>query len=159
MNKQIRFIPALALAIAMLSIPTLATAEVDIDSIDVVAASLVFEGVGANVIVDFTCSPADGADAQVGLNLTLTQRSGGDWVAFGQNSLTTKINCTDINTDDGRHTQRLEVVVTSQLRTFRGGSAVVQSSASLVNFNTIPPNPPISEFIPGGTKEIQINKK
>ena len=153
MDKQIRFSAALAFAIAMYSIPILATAEIDIDSIDVVGASLVYEEAGANVTVDFTCSPADGADAQVNINMSLTQRNG-DLVAFGHNfPLSNTIDCTVITTDDGRHTQRFEFLVTSQLKIFSKGSAVVETFATLTKPATFE-----TELIPGGNKEIQIVK-
>jgi hypothetical protein len=56
MNKQIRLVPALALGMAVLSIPPLAAAATTINVVD--PASLVAKGAGALVSVEGTCDLA-----------------------------------------------------------------------------------------------------
>jgi hypothetical protein len=56
MNKQIRLIPALALGMAVLSIPSLATAATTITIVD--SAPLLARGAGALVSVEVTCDLA-----------------------------------------------------------------------------------------------------
>ena len=135
----------------MLLIPALANAVADIDSINVAnKARVLYEGAGAHVTVNFTCSPADGVEAQVNFFVALTQRSG-QFVAFGDDGvqLPNIINCTVINTPDGRHAQKFEIIITSKLKIFRTGSAVAQFYAALFGQNG-------PELIPGGTKKIQL---
>ena len=80
MNKQIRFIPALALGMAMLSIPTLATAEV---IVNVLGATLIAKGAGAIVSIEVTCNPVFGDGSHVQMNGSITQRTGnGTTVGF-----------------------------------------------------------------------------
>lgn len=74
MNKHIRLIPALALGMALSSIPTLATAATTINVVD--QASLLAKGAGALVSVEVTCDPSFGSGSQLFANVSLIQRAG-----------------------------------------------------------------------------------
>ena len=122
MNKPIRFIPALALAMAMMLIPTLATAKV---TIAVNTNAPIFDaGVGAVVTVKVTCD-ASCKNSSLLPTISLTQRSG-DMVAWGA----VIAQQDPIDCDGIPHT--FKYPITSQLKIFSRGTAFFKYSASIV---------------------------
>ena len=125
MNKQIRFIQVLTLAMAMLTIiPTLAIAEITFDVAG--RASIIDEGVGAFVTVGVTCDSVFGNNNTLTINtLSLTQRSG-DSVAWGvYRPAQTVINC------DGITPKTFKFLITTKLKIFSSGQARIQIAAQL----------------------------
>ena len=115
MNKHIRLIPALALGIAVLSIPTLATAATTVTVGP--QALLVAKGAGAVVSVEVTC---DFGSRILNAGVLVTQRvSNGLTTGFGNNNDT--IDCTGT-------LQTYEILVRAQSKAFRKGSAIAEVS-------------------------------
>jgi hypothetical protein len=121
MNKQIRLIPALALGMAMLSIPTLATATITINVVD--PASLVAKGAGALVSVEVTCdlTPNSG----VFVSVELIQRAG-NRTTSGSGSTNNRIPITCDSTP-----QIVDVIVSSFGRVFKNGPAIARAFADV----------------------------
>jgi hypothetical protein len=122
MNKHIRLIPALALGVSVLSIPTLATAATTINVVD--QAPLVARGAGALVSVEVTCDPSFGSGSHLFAGVSLVQRAGNS-TANGSGSINdVAINC------DGTP-QTFQILVTAFQRIFRKGSAIAQASETV----------------------------
>ena len=123
MNKQLRLIPALAFGMAILSISTLANAEV---IVNLKEATLVAKGAGVGVSVQITCNPAfGGEDSFFSIQGMLSQRvgnsttdanfsAGGTWTCTGS-------------------PQDLDVIatVTSPRKAFKQGPALISIFASV----------------------------
>jgi hypothetical protein len=121
MNKHIRLIPALALGVAILSIPTLATAAITINVVD--PASLVAKGAGALVSVEVTCDLAPNPSVFVGVELI--QRAGNRTTSgFGSTGRSIPITCD--NTP-----QIVDVIVSSFGRVFKNGPAIARAFADV----------------------------
>ena len=120
MNKHIRLIPALALGIAVLSIPTLATAAT---TVTVGPQSLlVAKGAGAVVSVEVTCAFGDNISAR---DANIKQLVKKDFV-FGSGGGAGVIFCTgDI--------QLFEILVPAQSTAFSKGSAIATVSVFVCN--------------------------
>jgi hypothetical protein len=121
MNMHIRLIPALALGMAVLSIPTLATAATTINVVD--QAPLLAKGAGALVSVEVTCDPSFGSGSHLSANVSLIQRVGSG-ITNGSGFINATINC------DGT-SQTFQIVVTASGKPFRKGSAIAQASESV----------------------------
>jgi hypothetical protein len=121
MNKNIHLIPALALGIAVLSIPTLATAATTINVVD--PATLVAKGAGAQVSVEVTCDTGD-LGSQLFANVSLTQRVGNS-TANGSGGSSGTINC------DGRPQTVPILVSVFGGKAFKKGPALAQASVSV----------------------------
>jgi hypothetical protein len=122
MNKHIHLIPALALGMAVLSIPTLATAATTINVVD--QAPLVARGAGALVSVEVTCDPSFGSGSRLFAGVSLVQRVGNS-TANGFGNIDDTINC------DGTP-QTFQILVTaSGGKAFRKGSAIAQASETV----------------------------
>lgn len=119
MNKHIRLIPALALAV--LSVPTLATAATTINVVD--QAPLVARGAGALVSVEVTCDPSFGSGSHLFANVSLVQRVGNS-TTNGSGGIDRTINC------DGTP-QTFQVLVTASGKIFRQGPAIAQASETV----------------------------
>ena len=116
MNKNNRFILALAFSMAMLSIPSVATANAV--TIDVVGGTLIAKSAGATVSINVTCNLPNANGNHLTVNMTLTQRSGTGVGSFSTDQLT----C------DG-NPQLLEGIVAVQNPgKFKKGPAIVQGS-------------------------------
>jgi hypothetical protein len=106
----------LALATAILSIPTLAIAQptgtVEIEDM----ASLLARGAAVLVSAEVTCDPTTTSKS---LSVQLTQRAG--------NRIVQGFNSTDAFVCDGTP-QTVEVAVSAQNRPFRKGAAVAQAT-------------------------------
>jgi acyl-CoA reductase-like NAD-dependent aldehyde dehydrogenase len=121
MNKHLRLIPALALGMAVLSIPTLATAATTINVVD--EAPLVAKSAGVLVSVEVNCDLSSGPGS-MSVSVTLSQRAGNRVTqGSGSQNRNNTINC------DG--TQTFQVLVTSFGRIFHQGSAIAQVSTFL----------------------------
>ena len=115
MNKHIRLIPALALGIAVLSIPTLATAATTVTVGP--QALLVAKGAGAVVSLEVTC---DFGSRIISGGVLVNQRVGnGLSVGFGNNNST--IDCSGT-------LQTFEILVLAQLKPFHKGSAIANGN-------------------------------
>jgi hypothetical protein len=132
MNKQIRLIPALAFGMAILSISTLANAEV---IVNVQQATLVAKGAGVDVSVQITCNPAIGDNSLVFISGMLIQRTGNSTTdanvgGMGGMGVSDTLNCNGSPQD-------LDVIatVTSPRKPFKQGPALISISASV--FNTL----------------------
>src|SRR5262245_31833261 len=91
MHKHVRLILALALGVAILSIPTLATAATTISVVD--PAPLVAKSAGALVSVEITCDLGPGSRLQ-SAGVTLSQRAGNRTIqGFGSLCCNITINC------------------------------------------------------------------
>ena len=122
MNKHIRLIQAFALGIAVLSIPTLATAATTITVVD--PAPLVAKSAGALVSVEVTCDPSFGPGSHLFANVSLFQRAGNRVTqGFGF------INDIPINCDG--MPQTFQILVPSSQKIFRQGPAIVQASETV----------------------------
>ena len=122
MNKHIRLIPALALGVSVLSIPTLATAATTINVVD--QAPLVARGAGALVSVEVTCDPSFGSGSHLFANVSLVQRAGNS-TANGSGSINdVAINC------DGTP-QTFQILVTASGKVFKRGPAIAQASETV----------------------------
>jgi hypothetical protein len=123
MNKQIRLIPALALGMAVLSIPTLATAATTITIVD--SAPLVAKGAGALVSVEVTCDPSPpfGPGSHLFANVSLIQRAGNS-TTQGSGGINDTIDC-----DGVPHT--FQILVSPFGRVFHKGSAIAQASETV----------------------------
>ncbi|MCA1853116.1 MAG: hypothetical protein LC647_12175, partial [Beggiatoa sp.] len=123
MNKNIHLIPALALGMAVLSIPTLATAATTINVVD--ETRLEAKGAATFVSVEVTCD--FGTESQLFAVVLLTQRIGEN-TAFGDGDITNAtITC------DGTP-QTFQILVRNYSRfsggkLFRKGSATAEASA------------------------------
>jgi hypothetical protein len=122
MNKHIRLIPALALGVAVLSIPTLATAATTINVVD--QAPLVARGAGALVSVEVTCDPSFGSGSHLFANVSLVQRVGNSTTNGSGFISDGPINC------DGTP-QTFQVLVTASGKIFRKGPAIAQASETV----------------------------
>jgi hypothetical protein len=122
MNKHIRLIPALALGVSVLSIPTLATAATTINVVD--QAPLVARGAGALVSVEVTCDPSFGSGSRLFANVSLVQRVGSS-TTNGFGSIDDTINC------DGTPQTFQILVAASGGKAFRKGSAIAQASETV----------------------------
>lgn len=123
MNKQIRLIPALALGMAVLSIPTLATAATTISVVD--PAPLVAKGAGALMSVEVTCDPSFGPGSRLFANVSLIQRAGNS-TTQGFGGINDTIDC-----DGVPHT--FQILVPFSGRVFHKGSAIAQASETVCN--------------------------
>jgi hypothetical protein len=121
-NKQIRLIPALALGMAVLSIPPLATAATTITIVD--SAPLLARGAGARVSVEVTCDLAP--NPSVFVFTDLTQRVG-NRTTSGSGSTNSRIPITCDNTP-----QIVDVIVSSfGGRVFKKGPAIARAFADV----------------------------
>lgn len=111
MNKQIRLIGALALGMAVLSIPPLATAATTINVVD--SAPLLARSAGALVSVEVTCDLAPNPTVFVGVDLF--QRAG-NRTNFGSGNTNNRIPITCDSTP-----QIVDVIVPSFVRIFKQG--------------------------------------
>ncbi|MGH9891382.1 MAG: hypothetical protein ACREA0_05255 [bacterium] len=116
MNKQVRFTTALALGVAVLSIPALGYAQPPTVAIGP-TASLVGKGVGAIVSVDFTCDSLDPNDRTF-LGVEILQRTGRG-TTFGAGSLS-GFECDSTS-------QSVEVFVSTFGRPFKAGLVGVRA--------------------------------
>jgi|SRR5262245_12471437 len=148
MNKQLRLIPAVAFGLAILSITTLANAQV---VLSLKEAALVAKGAGVDVSVQITCNPAVfGEGTMLMLSGGLTQRTGNsttDGPFVGGDSNWT---CTGIPQD-------LDAIatVTSPRKPFKQGPALIYFGVSLFK------NGIGEQFFDGGNfplQEIQIRR-
>jgi hypothetical protein len=116
MNKQVHLTTALALATAILSIPTLAIAQptgtVEIED----TASLLAKGAAVLISAEVTCDPTT---TYKSLSVQLTQRVG--------NQVVQGFNSTDAFVCDGTP-QTVELAVSASNRPFRKGAAVAQAT-------------------------------
>jgi hypothetical protein len=116
MNKQVHLTTALALATAILSIPTLAIAQptgtVEIED----TALLLANGAAILVSVDVACDPTTTFKS---LSVQLTQRAG--------NRILQGFNSTDAFVCDGTP-QTVELAVSASSRPFRKGVAAAQAT-------------------------------
>ena len=140
MNKHIRLIPALALGVAVLSIPTLATAATTINVVD--QAPLVAKGAGVLVSVEVTCDPSFGPGSHLFANASLVQRAGNS-TTNGFGGINNDINC------DGTP-QTFQILVTASGNIFRKGPAIAQASETVCD-----PSFSFCEFAQV-TEEIQL---
>jgi hypothetical protein len=118
MHKHIRFISALALGMAVLLIPTIATAATTANVVD--QAPLLAKGAGARVSIEVTCDFGD--NSALFLNVSLTQRAGND-VARGSKRLDQRT----INCDGTPQTTTFEIVAQASGKPFHKGSAVAEA--------------------------------
>jgi hypothetical protein len=120
MNKQIRLIQAFALGMAVLSIPTLATAATTINVVD--QAQLLAKGAGVFVSVEITCNPSFGPGSNLSsASVSLFQRAGSG-INQGFGFISDTINC------DGAP-QTFQILVPASGKVFRQGPAIAQASA------------------------------
>jgi hypothetical protein len=142
MNKQIRLIPALAFGMAILSISTLANAEV---IVNVSQATLVAKGAGVDVSIQITCNPVFGDGSQLSLSGVLIQRTGNSTTDASMGFSDT-LNCNG-------NPQNLDVIaaVTSPRKPFKQGPALINIFATVFSPTTF-------QFDSGGfpLQEIQI---
>jgi len=121
MNKHIRFIPALALGMAVFSIPNLATAATTINVLDPVV--LVAKGAAALVSFEVTCESSFGPGSFLGASVSVLQRAGsGATQGFAGNNFT--INC------DG-NPQTFQILVPTSGKIFKRATAIVQASETV----------------------------
>jgi hypothetical protein len=129
MNKHISFIPAIILGIAMLSIPSLATAAA-INVVD--PASLIAKGAGVLVSVEVTCDPSFGSGSHLFGGVLLVQRVPGNNIVHGGGGIfDTAINC------DGTP-QKFQILATvsgsgASGKSFHKGSAIAQFTVTVFN--------------------------
>lgn len=125
MNKHTRFIATLILSLAMLSIPTLATAQTTV-AVDVVdPADLVGKGAGVLVSIEVTCGPPflPTGNHMFG-SVSLFQRTGSG-VNQGSGSTSDTIDCNLMP-------QTFQILVISSFnRVFKKGSAAAQAFATV----------------------------
>ena len=142
MNKQLRLIPALAFAMTILSISTLANAEV---ILNVTEATLVAKGAGVDVSVQITCNQSFG-DSQVNIGGMLTQRVGNSITNTFMNA-TEQLTCTGV-------AQNLDILLalvnSPGVRAFKSGTAFINLSANVFSHSTFE-----SDFV-NFQQEIQI---
>jgi hypothetical protein len=127
MNKQIRLIPALAFGMALLSISTLANAEV---ILNVPNATLVAKGAGVDMSVQVTCTSS--YVSQLFGNGLLTQRTGNS-ITSASFPLNGTVNC-----DGSPQNFDVVAVVVSPGKPFKHGVAFLSLNVGVFN-----------EFIPG----------
>jgi hypothetical protein len=142
MNKQIRLMPALAFGIALLSISTLANAEV---ILNVSEPTLIAKGAAVSISVQVTCN--SGIDSQLVGSGVLTQRSGNSTTSAPVNLTANTVTCNG----SPQNFDALGVVV-SPGKPFKTGVAFLSFSVAVFN-----------DFIPGVEsgffqQEIKINK-
>ena len=118
MNKHIRRIPALALGMAVLSTPTLATAAT---TVNVVSAELVAKGAGVLVSAEVTCTV--GSNSHLFADAFLIQRAGNKTTQGSGFSSSDGLTC------DGTP-QSIQVLVTPFEKIFRQGAAIVRFDAT-----------------------------
>ncbi len=139
MSKQIRLIPALAFGMALLSISTLANAEV---ILNVTQATLVAKGAGVEVSVEVTCDETLGVST-VAFGGLLTQRTGNS-ITNANLSVTETLTCTGL-----AQTLDFLVAANSPGKPFKKGPAFISITASVFTF---PPDSGASQ------QEIQIQR-
>jgi hypothetical protein len=119
MNKQIRLISALAFAMTILSISTLANAEV---ILNVTEATLVAKGAGVDVSVQVTCNQSFG-DSQVNVTGMLTQRVGNSITNTFLNA-SERLTCTGV----AQNLDILALVNSPGVKAFKSGTAFINLS-------------------------------
>jgi hypothetical protein len=121
MNKQIRLITALAFGMALLSISTLANAEV---ILNVTQGTLVAKGAGVDLSVQITCNQSLG-DSSANFGGVLTQRTGNS-IASANLSFGETLTCTGV-------AQNLDILVAvnSSGKPFKQGPAFINITAQV----------------------------